>query len=1305
MQLVGPRFKRATPQNLSLALAVIGGARVGFSLLRDPLDLGRFESFTSYHYATQIPIGILRSPADLVITGLAAGLGVGLVIAARMLKSRGAEIGRGGGGYERIPYLLMGVVVGAVASGLVVLGDRVIRQVFADSAISVLTMSPFDLLPSHILLRVGVLALTVTVILLAAAFVSWGISLIRRYGLAGRTWKRPAVTAAIVFYLLLAVFIVAGADLRVLIVGSLAFACALVLDALRRKRLAVGLLALGLGFSLAASVAQFPYALDDYQTKRRESIQSAGRDIMARTDAWKISILEEALERVAEDARVGGALASDATQLDAFAFELWAGSILSRAKMPSGVYVLDAGHREIGRFSLQEAGQMLDIDAALREARYIGRPLAFTARGTSAGTEVELYVGIAPYFEGGSYVGSVVLSVPLVYGDVESVAGLRPTFFEAVSAAGLGSERPVGPYSVSTVSGGRIVATTVGDFEVGKRVAELDRVGLDGPAWLEHEVAGIARASYFVPAGDGLEGILLSYSLPTLSEKAVRFMGMTVGNIAVGFLVILVGALARGTRHLVRHLRGLPGARLRLTFASKLALAFVLIAIVPTLILGTASRRFLEARSREIMESKAEESLNLSRLALDRLVFGEAIRLARNPILMDALATEPSLLGQMVTHDVSLPDYDVSAAVVDSGGKTLAAFGDPELPAPVLESVLNEGRPRSFFSSDRDLTAKSAVPVRDEINPDRIVGCAFVSRRVDNSLTRQIASELGLDLTFYASSRVTASSTRELFISELMPSTMSPDTFLECFVSGRELHFSWERVGGIDVVVGYRPLRGHEGYVVGAMSVPMVFRKGEVGRQMEWTSAAISYLLVIVICAIFIFGLLLARRISEPMRQLIRGTLRIGSGDLSFTIPKPSDDEIGDLVTSFNRMTMALARSRRALSERKRYIETIIGNVGAGIISTDAAGRIDTFNTAAEGILGISARNARGRDARRLLRRVRASGLGDVLDGVQGDRGIARREVTFTRKDGQVVTLRAIATAVSGPRGRVMGKVIVFEDVTELIRSKKLVAWSEMARQVAHEIKNPLTPMKLSAQHLLQAHRDGAGDFDRVLEESVGIIVEQIESLRRIAVEFSQFSRMPERKLEWADVNAVLEESLSQYERTVGGAVDIVSELDKGLPRVKVDRDEIKRVFVNLIENAVQAMPGGGRLKIRSRKARARRPDRREAGSDYRLKVSSGTGGLKPSGFIEVSFSDSGTGIPPENADQLFEPNFSTKSGGTGLGLAICKGIVDAYGGIIVIESTEGVGTRVSVRLPLPDRPARRRQRGPRHSSPGGYLP
>ncbi len=1278
--LAGPRFERVTSARLALLLAVLAGVRLALSLLRDGLNLGNLAPFTPYYYATQFPGGLLRSPGDLMITGVFAVAGLALLILARLRVRRSAPDTAHSSHADSTSFLVAGLLIGVLAGGTILLGDRIMIRVFSDSAVGLFNLSPFGTASSEIVIRIGLLGLTVGLILLGAVLAGWQMSLLRRYW--GGNGISPAVVAvsAVTICLLVGIFVLTGTGWVVLLTATVCLACALVFHRAVLRRTGTGKISLAVGFALAASLIQFPYALNDHLAKRRGAVEAVSVQAVARTDTWKMSVLEQALERISRDRAVGDVLISGRTNLDAYALDLWANSILGKAHVLSGIYILGPSHLELGRFSRQDIGDLSDMEALLREARFVGRPLTSVLRGTSGGREVNLYVGVAPFFRGANYAGSVVVSIPYASRDIAAIATQTYSVFDAVGPAVASPGVPAGEYFASRVSDGRILSTTGSGFEVGKRIAGLE--GLNGPAWLEHEVGGGAHASYFVPYPDGQEALLLSFALPSVRERAIRLMAITVGNILVAFLVILVAWLTKALRTALRRLKGRPEGRLRWGFAGKLAAAFVLIAIVPTMILGTASSRFLRSRLREIVEARAAESLNLSRLALDRLVFGDAIRLARNPILLDALEAEPSLLGQMVTQDLKFLGFDIASAVIDAGGDTLATFGNPELPAEVLESVLREGRSYNFFSADDHLVAKAAVPLRDEISPDTITGCAFVSRRLDNGLARQISADLGRDLNFYGNPVVAASSRHDLYVSELVPGVIASSAFLECFVSGRELHFTRERVGEVDLVIGYSPLRDAAGRTVGAMSVPVVFRQDDVGRGMEATSSAISYLLVIVIGAIFIFGLLLARRISGPIQDLTQGTLKIGSGDLSFTIPKSQDDEIGDLVTSFNTMTTALARSRKTLSERKRYIETIIGNVGAGIISTDSRGRIDTFNSAAEKLLGIKARHARGRDVNKVLRRISASSLGAILAEVRGDRGMARKEVVLSRKGGEQVTLRAAATAVKGPRAREMGKVMVFEDVTELIRSKKLVAWSEMARQVAHEIKNPLTPMKLSAQQLLQAHRDGAEDFGSVLEESVATIVEQIESLRRIAVEFSQFSRMPSRELKESDLNTILEECIGQYERTIAGSVGITKSLDPGIPGLMVDSDEVKRVFLNVIENAVQAMPEGGNLEIRSLRDRPRR-----LRSSYEVVVSSSEGPAKAGReFVEASFADTGSGISAEHAGKLFEPNFSTKSSGTGLGLAICRGIMDAYGGALVIESTEGRGTCVRVRFPVGDR-------------------
>ena len=1274
--LAGPRFTKASPRNVVLLVGVLWGARLGLAALRDAIRLGGIGAFTSYEYASQIPSGILRSPADLAIT---AAVGVSCVVILFIAAVRSLR------GRREPETWVAGVVAVALASGVAFLTGAALKRVLGESSPDPFTLSPFDLNASSLAMKVGICALTATGILLGALLVSVAVRffrhLLRRSDRAHPLLMAILITAA-VLYGISALAVLAGAGLSLLVTASMCLAGGLIAIGSLERKISLGLLGAIVALALASSLVQYRPALHDLYSKQEEAIASQATEIVARTDEWKTSMLDEAVVQVGEDTGIRTQLAAGG-RLDSEALRLWATSILSSARVPCGVYIVGPSGDEVGRFSLEDTGDLPEIESAVRGARFAEGPTTYLSG--------DLYLGVVPEYEGESYVGSVVISIPYRYADLESWAGLKPTFFEQIRS-GAQRENPfAGVHSASLISNGKITATTARDLEIGSEVP-----GGEGPRWIEQKAGGVTRESYIVPLPQPGEAMMLSFRLLSPSERWVYLAAVILANMVVAILVIAVVGAARGLRLLARRMRGVPLPRFRWNFATKLALAFLVIAVVPTLILGTASSGFVRARLREVTESKAEESLNLTGLAVERLVGGEASRLVRNPILMDELRDEPSILGVLVSNDFS-------ADVVDSSGKTIAAFGSLPAPRSLIEAVIADGHSFNSFSADRGLVASSAAPIRDVIFPDRITGGASVSRTIDDQLAQRLSSDLARDITFYGGSLVAASSKRELFVSEIMPDRISSDAFVDCFLRGREIHFTWERIGSVDLVVGYSPLRDFNGRPVGATSAPVVFRKDEVGQRMGWTAMAISYLLAIVIGAIFILGFVLARRISSPIRALIRGTDRAASGDLSFTVPKASDDEIGDLVSSFNAMTAALTKSRNALSERKQYMETIIGTVGAGIISTDWRGRIQAFNSAAETLLGAKAREVTGRDARGVLKRIGAVNLAEVLDEAGKTGAVVRREVTLMKPSGTALSVRAVASVVRGPRQRMMGKVMVFEDLTELIRSKKLVAWSEMARQVAHEIKNPLTPMKLSAQQILQAHRDRAGDFDKILEESLATIIDEIEALRKIAVEFSQFSRMPERKPMAYDLNEIVDESLSQYERVAGGSVKITKALTPSLPRLVVDRDELKRVFINIIENAIQAMPEGGTLEVRTVRGAVK-----GGPTAYRVSVTSRpTYAERLRDFVEVAFTDTGTGISVENSEKLFEPNFSTKTQGTGLGLAISKGTIDAYGGEMVIESTEGIGTSVKVRLPVgeggatpPPHPrrrySRRRRRPPR---------
>jgi PAS domain S-box-containing protein len=1290
--LLGPRLAGAGYLNVTLFCLVLAGLRLGLSILRTPLGLSSVEPFSAYYYATQSPGGILRSPADLAITAGLACLGATVVIAAWVGRSRHRGKKPGLTGLMYLPHMMTGVVGAGAAAAFVAAASYLLRSVYADTSMNLLSLSPIAPSWPEIAMKAGLFLLSAAILLTGSGLAAWGIGAFRRGLSGGARSGRPVAVGGIAFLIFAVIFAALGAGWTLLVAALLCLAGAVLVDAVRMRKLSpgfvgpsVGLVGLTVGFVLGASLLQFPYALDDFYSHEREAIEAASLGIGSRADEWKISVLDGTVREISEDAEIKDALRSGSADYDAQALRLWAGTFISKSHSPSGVYIMDANGRELGRFSVEDVGEFGELEGLVREARLSPVPTHLRRRATIGGRDVEIYIGVAPVTAEGEYLGAVIVSLPSFYSNLESIAGIKTTFFEALSGLSR-SARATRAYYATYVSAMRIVESTAQDFEVGSRIEELEGLEGRGPVWIRHKVGGNALESYFVPEDGGLTGTLFSFRRLTLSEKAVYFVVVTVTNLLFALLLIAVVGIALALKRLMRAARGLPYSGLRWSFARRLALAFVLIATVPTLILGATSRGYLSARLREVMESKAGESLRLAKLSLERLIMDEAMHLAQNPILIDELSEEPSILAMLVSPEVS-------AAVFDSRGGNLATFGEPDVPIGLVGSVIATGRSYYYYDVGEGLTGKAVVPVRDMLFPDRIRGCAFVSRRIDDRVARELSSQLDRDVNFYGAPLLEATSKREVFVAELMPDRVSPDAYVECFLRGRDVHYAWEKIEAADLVVGYSPLRDVGGRPVGAVSVPLVFAKDDVGRRLEWTVSAISYLLVVVIGIVFAVGLVVARRISTPIRRLIQGTMRVSSGDLSFSIPRTGDDEIGDLISSFNKMTNALGRSRKALNERKRYIETILSNVGAGIVSTDARGRIATFNNAAERILNVKGRNARGRHAGRLLSRSGADGLAEVMKRLDRE-DVVREEISFARRDGTVMTLRAVGSRMAGSHRKTLGKVIVFEDISGLIRSKKLTAWSEMARQVAHEIKNPLTPMKLSAQQLLQAHKDRKEDFGAVLEDGVAIIIEQIESLRRIAVEFSQFSRMPERKVEPTDLNKVVVESLAQYERALAPSVEITKDLRSPLPPVNVDRDEIKRVFLNIIENAVQAMPGGGRLHVVSGVGKLK------VGAACEFIASSRAAGDAVLGdFAEIAFWDTGVGIPRQNSDKLFEPSFSTKTQGSGLGLAISKGIIDAYGGEIVIESEKNEGTLVRVRIPYKGSPSagrRTRRKGSR---------
>ena len=427
---------------------------------------------------------------------------------------------------------------------------------------------------------------------------------------------------------------------------------------------------------------------------------------------------------------------------------------------------------------------------------------------------------------------------------------------------------------------------------------------------------------------------------------------------------------------------------------------------------------------------------------------------------------------------------------------------------------------------------------------------------------------------------------------------------------------------------------------------------------------------LIIVFSFAWFGLYLARGITVPIEQLAEGTREVAAGNLSYRVQARADDEIGMLVDSFNRMTGDLAQSKTRLEAayldlqakhaelegRRRYTETVLEAVATGVVSFDVSGRLTTMNRAAARMLGLPAAASPGQTLREVFASRDFDDVIALAHRVSRRRGETAERELHLRRDGAATTLLAAATALHGPGGEYAGVVFVFDDLTELLRAQRLAAWREVAQRIAHEIKNPLTPIQLSAQRLRRRLVERGGDDKRLLDECTGTIIQEVEGLKRLVDEFSRFARMPALTPKPTDLRSLVDGVLVLYRESHPG-LSLTTHFADDLPLLQVDPDQIKRAILNLVDNAVEAVGGVGTVALELGYA----PD---------------------TGRVRLTVTDDGTGIAFEDKEKLFLPYFSTKATGMGLGLPIVHQIVSDHGGTIWVEDNHPRGSRFAIELP-----------------------
>lgn len=498
------------------------------------------------------------------------------------------------------------------------------------------------------------------------------------------------------------------------------------------------------------------------------------------------------------------------------------------------------------------------------------------------------------------------------------------------------------------------------------------------------------------------------------------------------------------------------------------------------------------------------------------------------------------------------------------------------------------------------------------------------------------------------------------------------------------IHFvTTKKVAMGDLVRAGVPVRALDGSVVAVLIVDYLvpkslnlaarttarnheeYRRLEVLKQPIVNSYTLTLLLItlVVLLAAIWFGFTFAKGFTVPIRRLGEGMREVAQGNLGYRTEAGGDEEFAPLFTSFNQMASELQVTHSELDERRGYIENVLSNITAGVVSVDESGVVAALNPAAANMLSVESDTLRGLQWGIALSREDLRPLRELLEEILiGGQDRVERQVKLMAGP-RTLTAWVTAMRLEDEGGVAAGAILFLEDVSYLLRVERMEAWREVARRIAHEIKNPLTPIQLSAQRLRKRYREELGPEEgALLEECTNTIVGQVEQLKRLVNEFSTFARLPAIEAAPNDLSGVVGDALVLF-REGHGSVQFVCEVEDGLPAVEIDPEAIKRVVINLLDNAVaacQAVPTP-RVEVR-------------VSHDAAM------------GVVRLEVADNGSGVDRDVRGRIFEPYFSTKSDGTGLGLAIVAAIVAEHRAYIRVRDNDPVGTRFVIDFPV--RPA-----------------
>lgn len=1216
----------------------LGIIRYLFLKLDIPRNLFGTNLFDPALFAdAEVPFGLMQTTGDFLVTALfALILAFGAAKIFRTYYAGHMERYLDIGERFRFPrFAAKAVLISAFVAGSIELSRGIVSRVVINSnpRLIGLDVAFFDLpvLTLHLSMLFAVSAIFIVALFLCRLVFVWGEGEFRE-GIAA-----AAAAFCVLVFLMKPpwIFLLAAAGLIVL---------AMKIFPLIKKEEVISVILTSFFLVVISSLVIHGAAARWYSELGESRILEKVQDFNYPEDNWLQLVLPDLCQEISRNRAVASKVAS---RREAAAFEIWAESALSRYKLSCIFDVYDPAGEVFSSFS-------------------VGVPLepATDNRAGAGGTDVTVeqivqetregtvfyYRGVAPLHDiYGKSIGRVEITIPYFFENPELLARTGPVAPEILHNVEPGALAPrvdePENLLVARVSGNRVVDSSSPALLAGTVLP------MSGDEWFAIDL-GNERYRCVVRRRDDGRGFLLGYKTAGMLEALLRwativslYLMLTVVSL---FIVIIIRRIP-----IIGKLMPTISLAGGLSFRQKILLSFLVVSVVPVVILGIFSGQYIRDRFRMEGEREALAGVNSAVSLINHSIRSEAESFAGSQYLSDILGgvTDARIRDVALEEAAKFTLFDRAGNVLLDESLSDFDLGDTGF----LLDGKNIGRV-SFTYEPPDLYGGIVIPVTLPDDPGGPAGSVgrghlYYRKRIGDEFIRGLADVLGKDISIYYDGLVRASSDRGLFVGGFLNSLLTPKVFADIALrQGRALVLE-ESLGDFSYQVASSPLPSLGGGESGVLSVPLLYQPALIRKEIMRTSSLILGLLALIFSATITLGVFLAGKIFTPIAALRGGTRRIIQGDLEFRLESKAPDEIGELVESFNTMTGALRAARHDLIERQRYLAAVLDNIATGVIATGGDGRVMTINPSGERILKVSKVEMVGR----LPGEVENEGLAPLLELFSESAEKVHESEIILFPAGDRKTIKAVVTALSAGDEKI-GTVVVFDDLTELIRSKKLAAWIEMARQIAHEVKNPLTPIRLSTQLMQRAYREGSDRFGEIFESGVETVIQQTDILRRIASEFSSFGRVTSLKLEEVPLNDFISDFLSSYRGTEN--VEIHFE-PAGDPVIRADAEALRKILLNLIVNALESMPDGGTIEVGCRRG---------------------------DGVAEIHIVDTGSGLPPEVEERLFEPYFSTKTTGTGLGLAICQSLSQEMGGEVRLRNRDDRrGVEAIVVLPLAD--------------------